>query len=212
MVLYKQPIEKRTVDYVDFGFQNSITTSALQYSMLDPFRTTMLPSFGVLWKPSLLGWSPGVKILNAKIRLERVYVRVLLTGAQSTTLLAGDLFNSIRYICYKTGNSALDTQPTPLNNITEFLDLRDITKVYTDKLVPLPTQAFDSANGLNIPQVISHTFTIPLKTTLEWFSTDPTGATGWDTRMTNLLIAFISDSTVTPHPSIEFRQRMYYSY
>lgn len=212
LVLYKKPIESRNYDYIDFGFSNTITTTPLQYAMLDPFRTVILPSFSVLWKPSLLGWSPGVKILNAKIRLERVDCRALLTGAQSTTLLAGDLFNSIRYICYKTGNSTLDTQPTPLNNLTEFLDLRDVLKVYTDKLVPLPTQAFDSANGYNVPQVRQDTFSINLGSTLEWYSSDPTGATGWDTRMYNFLITFVSDSSVSPHPTIEFRQRMYYSW
>jgi len=205
-------IERRTYDYIDFGFSNNITSTSLQYSMLDPLRTTILPSFSVLWKPSLLGWSPGIKILNAKIRLEKVEIRVLVTGAQSTTLLAGDLFNSLRYIMYKTGNSPLDAQPNPLANTTEFLDLRDVTKVYLDKLVPLPTQAFDSANGYNVPQVIQQTFTCPLGLTLEWYSSDSTGATGWDTRMNNLNVAFVSDSTVSPHPTIEFRQRMYYSW
>lgn len=212
MILYKKPIESRSMDYIDFGFAGTITTTPLQYSMLDPFRTTILPSFSVLWRPSLLGWSPGTKIINATIRLERVDFRVLLTGAQSTTLLAGDLFNSVRMIMYKTGNSPLDTQPSPLANLTEFIDFRNVQKVYVDKLYPLPTQAFDSVNSYNVPQVIQSSFSMKLGSTLEWFTSDSTGATGWDTRQTSFNVAFVSDSSVSPHPSIEFRQRMYYSW
>lgn len=204
-------IESRTVEYFDFGFSAGITSAGVTYSILDPLRTQILPSYQSIWRPSLVGWSPGSKLLNARIKLQHADIRVLSTGAQSNALLAGDLYNSIRYVMYLTGNSVLDVQPSPMSNLTEFLSLQDIERVYTDKLVPLPSQAFDTSNNYNVPQVTQRTFTIPMNLTLDWFTSDATGATGWDTRKYNVLMQTLSDSTVSPHPSIEFRVRLYYA-
>jgi len=205
-------IEQRLMQYIDFGFSASITSTPLDYKITDPIRTQILPSFPSLWRPSLVGWSPGVKKINAKIRLDRMDVRILATGAQSTTLLAGDLYNSIRLCVYKTGNSPLDTQPTPLSNITEFLNLTDVTKVYVDRVIALPSQAFDSVNSYNVPQVVQQTFSVPLGFELDWFTNTANGSDGWDTRKDGLDCSFVSDSTVSPHPNLEFRVRLYYSY
>lgn len=205
-------IESRTTGFYDFGFANSISTGGVQYSILDPLKNNLLLYFQTLWEPSLVGWSPGVRVLNAKIRVESIDLRAVFTGAQSTTLLAGDLFNSIRHVLYLTGNSPLDVQPTPLTNLTEFLDVRDVVKVYTDQVIPLPTQAFDTVNQYNVPQVVQRTYRLKVNRQFTWWTSDPSGASGWDTREGNINCSFISDSTVSPHPTVEYRLRVYYSY
>lgn len=205
-------IESRTTMFYDFGFASSVTSTGVQYSILDPLKNNLLLYFQTLWEPSLLGWSPGVRILNAKLRIEHIDVRIIFTGAQSTTLLAGDLFNSIRHVLYLTGNSPLDAQPVPLNNISEFLDVRDVKKVYTDQVIPLPSQAFDTVNSYNVPQVVQRTYRLKVNRQFTWWTSDPTGASGWDTREGNINCALVSDSLVSPHPTVEYRLRVYYSY
>jgi len=137
---------------------------------------------------------------------------ITFSGAQSTTLLAGDLFNSIRFCIVKVGTKASASVAPVLPSLTNFPELEFVDKLYIDNIVPLPTQAFDTANGYNVPQVIRKQFRLILGEQLDWYTETGSGLSNWDTKKNAFAIQFISNSSVSPHPTIDLQWRLYYKF
>jgi hypothetical protein len=201
-------LTRPTHDYVDWSAVVSVSTTAYSYSLLDILRTQLLPGFQRAWRPSI-EQNTG-RQLYAKIKIPYIDFSLVFTGAQATTLLAGDLINSIRYTIFKIGSKAATAPVTVITDINNFCSMDTLLKQYLDTVVPLPTQAFDSANGYNVPLVVRHQFRLYLNDILDWYTQDGSGSTNWDTKRNNLVFQCVSDSTVTPHPTIGITSRVYY--
>ncbi len=168
---------------------------------------------------SVCALSPGIRtvsmvandpVYNVRIRLLYAELRNRVVGAQSNSLLSGDLYNSVRFILYLSGFKYSDSPAATLTSVDAFPNLAYVSKVFYDKQYSLPSQAFDSANGYNVPQVISDLRHIPLNVDLDLYTENNSGTSGWDTRFGDLCFEVVSDSSATPHPNISSYFRIYY--
>jgi len=155
----------------------------------------------------------GVRRLVAKVRLHHLEMQIRAEGSQSNVLAAGDLFNTVRVVIAKVGNSYLDTATqTFLNGLDLPLNLLDVKKVYSDFLFDLPMQAYNTSTNYNAPQVCHRKFDIPLNFDLEVFSTTTSGSlVTWDTKAFDIILRHCSDSGATPHPQVAFYARLFYT-
>lgn len=142
-------------------------------------------------------------------------VDVSIVGAQSTALVAGDLYGTVRYAIVLDGLPYYGTGavlPSPyLSSTMGGTDISDVEKVYVDRKVGLPSQAFDSANGYNVPMVVNQAFRIPVKRDFTFYSTNA-GFTQYKTKNRNIHLDFVSDSGVTPHPTFSMLARVFFSF
>lgn len=198
-------------DYIDTKYTaQSITTTATVLNLLDTARNILLPNYQIGWRPIVN--TDGNRSLYAKMSVPFIDFAITFTGAQSTTLLAGDLFNSIRFCIIKLGTKTSTTIPAILPSLTDFPELQVLDKLYIDSIVPLPTQAFDSANSYNVPQVIRKQFRLLLGEQLDWYTETGSGLSNWDTKKNSFAVQFVSDSTVSPHPTVDIQWRLYYKF
>jgi len=198
-------------DYIDSAFSaQQITATTSVYNILDTVRTVLLPNYQIGWRPVIN--SNGSRALYAKMTIPFIDISLIFTGAQSTTLLPGDLFNSIRFCIVKVGSKASISVPQVLLSLTNFPELEFVEKLFIDNIVPLPTQAFDTVNSYNVPQVVRKQFRLMLGEQLDWFTQTGSGLSNWDTKKTSFALQFVSDSTVSPHPTIDLQWRVYYKF
>jgi hypothetical protein len=208
---YTNPLENRLYRYFDADTDLSISTVPTQNTLLGQLLTTnvgILPKFPSLWNPATSGNDP---MLTCDILITRIDIRAVFVGAQSNALLAGDLYNSIRLLVWLSGRPFGEATANPLTDIIKFIKPQEALKVYLDYVAPLPTMAFDSQNGYNAPQVIHKAWSINTNIHLPCYTETDTGTSGWTTKQKNLAISAVSDSSVAPHPVLNFSARMYYT-
>jgi len=180
----------------------SVTSLTLFQGLADTF--TANPQ---ITKP--ITWGAGNIRYQAGVIVHGVLLKYKVVGAQSNTLLAGDLYNSVRVIVNKFGSSYADT-PNPIGGgLDNWFDTGDVKTILHDETHALPSQAFDSVNTYNVPQVIQRQCYLPVNQRYDWFSTN-NPPTLWDTKYGDIFLHFISDSGVSPHPSITWCARVYY--
>jgi hypothetical protein len=139
-------------------------------------------------------------------------LRVQIVGAQATAILPADLYNSVRYAVYKTGRNFSDLSYAYLSGVVNHGILDDVTAIYVDETVSLPTQAFDATSGYNVPQVVNKFHRIPLNLMLDFYSLTAAGTGSWDTVKEDILIDRVSDSSITPHPSVSYNARIFFRF
>jgi hypothetical protein len=142
-----------------------------------------------------------------RLRYRYLEAKLNLVGSSGTTIASGDLYNRMRILFF---HSTTNYQGTPTNNavsIDTLVDLRDINKVFYDKVHSLSTLAFNSS-GFNVPATRSLHIKVPLDIETELFS-NANGAT-WDSRVGSFYLVIASDSAVTPNPVISGQTRLYY--
>jgi hypothetical protein len=146
---------------------------------------------------------------RARIYISHIELRTLCVGSQSNTLVAGDLFNNVRFVVSETRDAfGIASTPT-LVGVADPLQVADKRFVHLDHMYNVMTQAFNGA-GYNVPGVHNDLFNIPINRTFDWFTLVTTGASGWDTKTGNIECATVSDSSVTPNPSITYTSRIYF--
>jgi hypothetical protein len=188
----------------------SATSTTTQTSILTAIQS-LLASYPQHATPVYQGALSGFK-LRQQLYISHLEVRIQMVGAQSTTLLSADLYNSIRYAIYMTGKNFSSGSYKYLNDTVTGGILDDIKRLYVDKVVSLPSQAFDSVNSYNVPQVVNLFNKIPIEQVFNFYSLTPSGTSTWDTEERDLLIDFVSDSSVTPHPLIQYNIRIFFSF
>jgi hypothetical protein len=154
-------------------------------------------------------WGGGNVRYQAAVQLHGIVVRARAIGAQGTSLLYGDLFNSLRLILYISGSTLIDTPDALGGGVDTHFNPLDVSRLLMDHQFDLPSTAFDSASGYNVPNVKSQYIYIPINQRFDFFSTGSSGS-NWDTRKNNLVLGYVSDSTATPHPQFDCYVRMYY--
>lgn len=131
------------------------------------------------------------------------------TGSQGTALVAGDLYNYGRILAWETRDNYSVGTTEALSGVHLPLNLVDARRVFYDKVVALPSHAFN-AGDYNVPGLSSERCIIPVNQTFDWFTTVAGAASGWDTKSGNIYISYVSDSTATPHPVLNFSVRIYF--
>ncbi len=150
--------------------------------------------------------------LRQKIYISHIEMRALVVGAQSNALVSADLFNSLRMAMYIGGPSFQNTSQLYLQSVAGSSTLLDVDRLLLDETVSLPTQAFDAASGYNVPQVKNIYRYIPVHREFIFYSQTPSGTANWETEKCDLLFDTVSDSSVIPHPTIEYSMRIFFEY
>ncbi len=179
-----------------------MTTSTI----LGPIHDTFVDNPQIT-KPIAFG--AGTIRYQAAVVIHGLCLRYRLVGAQSNVLASGDLFNSSRQIVWETGATYQDTTIAIGTGLDNWYDNSDIVKIHHDHTVCLPMQAYNSASGYNAPDVRVVERYIPINRRYDWFSTN-NPPTVWDTKRGDILFNFISDSGVSPHPTLWCSIRIYY--
>lgn len=144
-----------------------------------------------------------------RITISAIDMSFAVVGAQGTALSAGDLYNFTRLVVWETRDSYSLSPNTPLVGVHVPLNNFDCKKVHYDEVQQLPTQAFNSGD-YNAPGMYHRRVMLPINQTYDWFTRTVDGSGGWDTKTGNILCSFVSDSALTPHPTIWFSFRVYF--
>lgn len=198
----------RTTPFCDLTItNNSASTTSTEFSILAPLVSVMAGNLQIT-KP--ITWGGGNVRYTAGVIVHGVLLKIRTIGAQGTTLLAGDLYNSVRTIVYQSGSTYADTPDGLGGGVDQWYNPSDVVKLHYDHTFHLPTQAYD-ASANNSPQVLGDQLFIPVNTRFDFFSLNSSGAT-WDTKKGDLLVIFVSDSGITPHPTVNISCRLYYDF
>lgn len=198
--------------YWDYAATVSVSTSPTSLFLLDP----LLSSTGLLatYPQSIGGYFNGTHYrLRGTLIVKRVEIRMWITGAQSSTLLPGDLFNTVRLAFYLAGAAYTDSTEQYLGNgYSAGADTDDILKVYYDKSFPLSSTMYNSTTLYNTPATKTVCKEMDCSNVLKVYSTTPTGAGGtWNTVRNKFMMDLVSDSSVAPHPEVRVSFRFFFS-
>lgn len=156
--------------------------------------------------------TPG---LRTRIRIHHIDVDLTVVGAQSTTLLSGDLYNTLRYAYVVDGKpydgSGFTVPSAYLTSIVGGTNITDVIRVPRDEKISLSSTAYDSANGYNVPRVVNKAFRLPIDRSFVFYSTNPT-YTSWSTENCSIFLDIVSDSSVTPHPTFSHNSRIFFTF
>lgn len=144
-----------------------------------------------------------------RVQIHAVELYHAWAGAQGTALVAGDLYNFGRLVLWETRDNYTVGTTEALVGVHNPLNLVDAKRVYYDRVLGLTSQAFNSAD-YNAPGLSHERCIIPVNQTYDWFTTVAAGTSGWDTKSGNMFVSYQSDSSVTPHPLLNFSVRVYF--
>jgi len=145
---------------------------------------------------------------QTKVYISKVDVRVQIVGSQSNALAAGDFFNFTRIAFWISGKPYQTGSQGPLLDTHQHVNYPIIERLLADKTYSIHSAAFDSSD-YNVPGTLTEQFTIPVNQVYDCYGDTSTSAT-WGTRDRDLNVQLISDSAVTPHPSITLSMRVWY--
>lgn len=155
----------------------------------------------------------GSFFLRQDVWISHFEIDMELVGSQSNTLVAGDLYNSVRYAVTRNGKAYSDSNVPYLTGVMTGTNLQDTQHVYIDQRVALPSQAFDTLTNYNVPMVIHRTHTIPVNRVLSCFSTNASGSgAAWDTTKEDYTMFLVSDSSVSPNPQVALTFRCFFTF
>lgn len=189
-----------------FVLDQAVSSTLTSYSVLSQIAV-QFNATPQITKPITFG--AGTIRYQAAVQLHGVVVKIRTIGAQATTLLYGDLYNSIRTMLYISGSTLSDTPDSVGAGVDTMFNQTDVTKLLLDHTFDLPSTAYIQSNSYNVPNVKSQYVYIPINQRFDFFTTG-TSTTNWDTRKNNLVFTHVSDSSATPHPQLNVSIRMYY--
>ncbi len=144
---------------------------------------------------------------TSRIHITKIDVRLHVTNALSNGVVAGDSYNTCRVGLYCSGAPYLTAITAPFNTIMEHPNNEDVLKWLCDKNYVTWITAFDATDD-GAPKHHMDQFSCPVNMTIDCQSVG--SRTAWDTKAGDLQIAIVSDSAVTPHPSVEWAIRVHY--
>jgi hypothetical protein len=192
--------------YFDRSGSTSATTTLATTSLLTPLlnSTGLLAVNDSMVIPIV---SAGITEWTSRVMIQRVDCRIRFLNALSNGVVAGDSYNTLRAFLYVAGATYLATKSSVLLDTLQFPDTEDVAKVLFDETVPTTILAFDSTDD-GAPSHEFRYFSVNVNTILDCVSTS--SRTAWDTKAGDLLFAVISDSAVTPHPTVDWAFRVHY--
>ncbi len=195
--------------YTDFQTNVSASTTLTTFSLLDAIQA-ILSTYPQHAQPVRSVSGAGNR-LRQRLLISRIEMRANVTGSQSNILAAGDLTNFCRLAVLLTGPSYTRPYVQYLTSVLDHGQLFDISKVYYDRTISLPSQAFDSNTNYNVPQVISVVKYFNIQQILDFYSLDASG-TNWETEKLDLNYEVVSDSNVAPHPTVNCAFRIFFRF
>jgi len=198
--------------YADYNLNSSVTSTVGSIYPLD----ALLGSAGILQQfpaHSTPVFQNGVYRLRQRIIIRRVEMRLVFIGAVSNAVLAADLYNTVRISMGLSGINYSVTSVPYLNGTTAGTNLVNTKRVFFDHTVSLPSQAYDSSITTPTPQVRNWEIYFEPNLRFDTFSTNASGSgAAWDTDGFDLPVDYVSDSSVSPHPTISGTIRFIYDY
>lgn len=199
----------KSTPFADLTITNtSSTTVSSESSLLLPLTQVMTSNLQIT-KP--ITWGGGNVRYTAGVQVHGVLLKIRTIGAVGSALIAGDLHNTVRIILYQSGSTYADTPDGLGGGVDQWYNPSDAVKLYYDHTFQLPGQAYDNNQQLIVPQVLGDQLYIPMNTRYDFFSLTSGGST-WDTKKCDLLVTQVSDSSVTPHPTVNISCRLYYDF
>jgi hypothetical protein len=198
--------------FYDYKIAGNITSTPTQYSLLEPLlsSTGLLQQFAQHAKPYFQNNAYG---LRQNILLVRAELTMMTVSAQSNAILSADIYNTTRVAIVQSGVDFINTNNLYLTGVLSGTDKSQTTKVFMDKISKMETQAWNQSSGYNSPGVQITRRNIKLNITLKCNSTNTSGqGANWITNGKDLILNWVSDSTITPHPTIDFNLRVYFKY
>jgi len=183
----------------------SVSGTETKYNLLDP----LLGSTGILATSETYSrpiWRNGAKVYTSRIRLDRIDVRVACTSSYSSLGLPGDLFNLVRMAICVSPSSYRTTLAQLFAAVDKHIFTNNVAKIVCDDTFDVMVQAFDSTDRAAPGMKFRH-YTCPLNTIVDCFSND---RTTWDTKAGSVSLSTISDSQLTPHPTLDLHLRIHY--
>ncbi len=192
--------------YFDRAGTTSATTSVAATSLLDQLLngTGLLATMDSMVTPIASG---STQRYTSRILIPRIDVRLHVTNALSNGVIAGDAYNTCRVGLFVSGSPYNFATTPPFNTIMEHPNNEDVMKWLCDKNYTTWITAFDATDD-GAPKHHMDSFTCPVNLKLDCHSV--ASRTQWDTKAGDLQIAIVSDSAVTPHPTVEWAIRVYY--
>lgn len=201
-----------TLAYFDQQQNGSTSTSVNQLSLLNNLLSNagLMNSFAQFGTPVMYGPSGTIRT-RVKLKLIKLEFNMRTVGSQSNTIASADLFNTMRYVVYITGETFQSTVQYALANVDSGLNTLDIERVLIDKVDCLPSQAFDTVSNYNVPDMKYKKYVIPLNFDLEVFSSTAPGTAGtWETRERDINLELVSDSSAAPNPQYFYNARIFF--
>jgi hypothetical protein len=189
-----------------FDYQTTVSANTT-VAALNPLDS-LLSATGLLQQfpaHSMPVFQNGAYLLYRKIKLDYVIMTVKTVGSQSNALATGDLYNTIRYALFTTGPSYQNTNNYYLTTYVHNPEgnLTDVLKVLVDELIGMPSQAYYTSSGYNVPDVAIRRYMVPLNLVLDCYSTNASGVgVQWETKEHDLVFNYMSDSAVVPNPQM----------
>jgi len=202
---HRRIVVSDSFQFVDKVLTVNASTTASRFSIFTDI-ITLLATIPQITDPII---ENGNVEWRARIFISHIEMRILAVGSQSNTLVAGDLFNNVRFIVAQNRDSFSIASTPALTGVTAPLELCDTRIVYLDHMYNLMTRAFNGA-GYNVPAVQNSLFNVKINECFDFFTLVTVGSTGWDTKVGNIEVATVSDSSVTPNPSLNFTIRTYF--
>lgn len=200
-----------SLSYFDYQTVASASSTPTQSTILGSLLGTggLLSSFPAHATPV---YQNGLTFLRQRIHLTRMEVRLSATGSQSNTIVAGDLFNTIRFALFLSGPQYTTTNALYLTGLNSGTNLVDVEKLYIDDTFSLPSQAYDVASSYNVPQTITRTKFVNFHLPLDIYSTTTSGTGSWESRKWDIVFNVVSDSVVAPAPTIAIQIRTFLTF
>jgi hypothetical protein len=167
---------------------------------------------------TLLGLSPqnstpiyqnGGVNWRAKVHIHGIELRFVVQGSQATALLPADLYNNVRALVWESDSDSGTVAANALASFQGPLNVLDCTHVHYDSKFQLLSQAFD-AGDYNVPDVKYDDYYVPINRTFDFISAVAAGTSGWTTTDKTLYYSSVSDSAVSPHPTISLTARIHF--
>lgn len=206
-----QPVSEHSM-FTDYNFSITSSTTVSTINILDSLlgASAILQAFPAHSSPE---FQNGFTRLRQKLRIDRIEFRIVVIGAVGNALVAADLYNTQRIAMYQSGKAYSDTNLSYLVSTYQGGVLNDVECIYFDRVFCLPSQAYDSTITTATPDVRNWEVFWEPRLILNCFSTTASGSgAAWDTEAFDILFEHVSDSSLSPHPTIEGNVRLFYSF
>jgi hypothetical protein len=208
----------KDMPYCDsFILGSSFSTSVTSFNILDALgsSTGLLQAFPQHSTPVTYNNAGTVAYrLRTKIVIDFIEFDFRMIGSQSTTLVAADLYNTIRWALYLEGpQSGVGSSLSYLTSVIGGTIIQDKMKVYHDQQYPLVSQAFDTVNSDNVPNVKTGFLKFPIHESFTFFSTTTTGVGApWLSADKTIVLDVVSDSSIIPSPTFGYNARIFFRF
>ena len=206
------PAAIRSKQYIDAYLSVSPSTTPALLGLLGNISAQLLPLSQAVWKTRVTQQGSSTLVSRQVfLKLTKLELRFTTTGSEGTALAAADLYNRIRTCLFWTPLTSGITPANPLSDVASFCDPQDVSAIYSDVIEAMPSQAFNSAD-YNAPGIRVRRERHILNKSMEWKVTGDPAANYWYSLSGNLMLAYVSDSSASPHPTLEIAVRVWYEF